>query len=310
MIRRQHPAGKMGEKIFFTLCLLLDVPHSLAKLIKLKYLSTLTLALQSFSALNERENIGAAWLVLCLARWPLAAPGFKEPDASGSDTGQHARSPSSDSFNSSSRENYYHRSSPNSLPGTVRTGCVESSWRKWWEVGEVRMAGGRVGPFQQPWGEAALWSLPWAGFTLALAKADVYLSYWKSGRGGPDPGATFFPGVATAGWVQVNHLLDSQPSSLPHFYTLQAGVWALLLVSQAFQMASQPFARRLCLDGWEEACPLPAAKHLEWVLVSHAVAWKIVRLLPCEQPFLYLRGTTYKQILRAFMLIKLCFCCC
>lgn len=68
MIRRQHPAGKMGEKIFLNLCLLLDVPRSLAKLVKLNYLSTLTLALQRFSALNKRENIAAAWLVFCLAR--------------------------------------------------------------------------------------------------------------------------------------------------------------------------------------------------------------------------------------------------
>lgn len=68
-------------------------------------------------------------LVFCLARQLLAVPGFKEPDTPGSDTQQHTYFPSSDSFNNSSRENYYYWNSTNSLLGTVTISCVE---RRWW----------------------------------------------------------------------------------------------------------------------------------------------------------------------------------
>jgi len=65
---------------------------------------------------------------------------LEEPDTSGLDTQQHARFPSSDSFDNTSRKNYYPWNSANSLLGTAMVSYVERSWYE-----EVKMLPGRVG---------------------------------------------------------------------------------------------------------------------------------------------------------------------
>lgn len=78
-------------------------------------------------------------------------------------------------------------------------------------------------------------------------------------------------------------------------------------------MVSYPFARRLCLDGGEEACPQEAAASPYSKTARMSYGFSCSGMQNC-QAFgmclsVYLRETMYKQILGDFMLIKLYFCC-
>ena len=88
--------------------------------------------------------------------------------------------------------------------------------------------------------------------TARVGEVAPTLVPWPA-RGGSRPRA---PGQRPQAEARWNPTLCSPPSNAPYYsHTLQPGVLALRLVSQAFQRTSQPFARHLCSAGQEEACP-------------------------------------------------------